>query len=54
MKTAEEMLKEKGGEMFCVSKDTTVFDALSEMCSKGFGAVPGYQKPGCTQVLLQL
>lgn len=39
MITAEEMVVEKGGSVFSVNHDTTVFDALTVMCEKKIGAV---------------
>lgn len=39
MKTAEHVLNEKGTEMFFVSKDATVFEALKVMNEKKIGAI---------------
>lgn len=39
MKTAEDVLMEKGTDMIAVSKDSTVFDALKVMNEKKIGAI---------------
>lgn len=39
MKTAEEVLKEKGADMISVPVDSTVFDALKVMNEKKIGAI---------------
>lgn len=39
MKTAEEMLKEKGNHLISVSPDTTIYDALRLMIEKQIGAI---------------
>jgi len=39
MKTAKEMVQEKGGDIVCVSVGTTVFDALQKMCRHKVGAI---------------
>ncbi|HHL71475.1 MAG TPA: CBS domain-containing protein [Bacteroidetes bacterium] len=39
MKTAEEIIQEKGTGMICVSPDTTIHDALKIMVDKGIGAM---------------
>lgn len=39
MKTAEDMLKEKGTDIISVSKDSTVFDALKVMNENKIGAI---------------
>ena len=39
MKTAKEMVQEKGGEVVCVPEGTTVFEALQEMCRRKVGAI---------------
>ena len=39
MKTAEDILKEKGGKMVSVSEKTTIHDALKLMIAKKVGAV---------------
>lgn len=39
MKTAEDILMEKEGEMICVSPDTTIYDALQSMLQHRIGAM---------------
>jgi CBS domain-containing protein len=39
MKTAEEMIKEKGNHLISVSPDTTIYDALRLMIEKQIGAI---------------
>jgi len=39
MKTAWEILQEKGDTMFSVTPDTTIFDALQTMVEKNIGAI---------------
>ena len=39
MKTAKEMVQEKGGEIICVPLGTTVFEALQKMCRHKVGAI---------------
>ena len=39
MKTAKEMVLEKGGDIVCVPVGTTVFDALQKMCRYKVGAI---------------
>ena len=39
MKTAKEMVQEKGGEIICVPLGTTVFEALQKMCRRKVGAI---------------
>ena len=39
MKTAKEMVQEKGGEIVCVPVGTTVFEALQKMCRHKVGAI---------------
>jgi signal-transduction protein with cAMP-binding, CBS, and nucleotidyltransferase domain len=39
MKTAEEMVKEKGQEIFSVSPETTIFEALQVMLKHRIGAI---------------
>ena len=39
MKTAKEMVEEKGGGIVCVPEGTTVFAALQEMCRRKVGAI---------------
>ena len=39
MKTAKEMVQEKGGDIVCVQAGTTVFDALQKMCRHKVGAI---------------
>jgi len=39
MKTAKEMVEEKGGEIVCVPMGTTVFEALQKMCRRKVGAI---------------
>ena len=39
MKTAKEMVQEKGGDIVCVPVGTTVFEALQEMCRHKVGAI---------------
>jgi signal-transduction protein with cAMP-binding, CBS, and nucleotidyltransferase domain len=39
MKTAKEMVQEKGGEIVCVPVGTTVFEALRKMCRHKVGAI---------------
>lgn len=38
-KIAEEVLEEKGSYLYCVSPDTTIFDALTVMNEKKIGAI---------------
>lgn len=39
MKTAKEMVQEKGGDVVCVPVGTTIFDALQKMCRHKVGAI---------------
>jgi len=39
MKTAKEMVQEKGGDIVCVPVGTTVFEALQKMCRHKVGAI---------------
>ncbi|MEJ2536517.1 MAG: CBS domain-containing protein [Calditrichia bacterium] len=39
MKTAEQMIKEKGNHLISVSPDTTIYDALRLMIEKQIGAI---------------
>ena len=39
MKTAKEMIREKGGDIVCVPVGTTVFEALQKMCRHKVGAI---------------
>lgn len=39
MKTARDMIKEKGGDLLCVPMGTTVFDALQNMNARKVGAI---------------
>lgn len=39
MKTAKEIVQEKGGDIVCVPVGTTVFEALQKMCRQKVGAV---------------
>ncbi len=39
MKTAKEMVQEKGGDVVCVSVGTTVLEALQKMCRRKVGAI---------------
>ena len=39
MKTAKEMVQEKGGGIVCVPVGTTVFEALQKMCRHKVGAI---------------
>ena len=39
MKTAVEILNEKGADMICVSPDTTIFDTLNKMLESKIGAI---------------
>jgi signal-transduction protein with cAMP-binding, CBS, and nucleotidyltransferase domain len=39
MKTAEDILKQKGGDIICVSEDTVIIDALKKMIENKIGAV---------------
>jgi signal-transduction protein with cAMP-binding, CBS, and nucleotidyltransferase domain len=39
MKTAKEMVAEKGGEIVCVPEGTTIFEALQKMCRRKVGAI---------------
>ncbi len=39
MKTAEDILKEKGDEIICVTGDVTIFHALKTMTERNIGAI---------------
>ncbi len=39
MKTAEDLLNEKGGQVISVAPDSTVYDALSVMCDNNIGSI---------------
>ena len=39
MKTAKEMVLEKGGDVVCVPVGTTIFEALQKMCQHKVGAI---------------
>lgn len=39
MKTAEDILLEKGDEIICVTEDVTIFDALKVMVENNIGAI---------------